>query len=419
MFGLNTNVTNGWLARYRLPGFIQPARLWTDAKDTVAFGYSRRKSNFDTPTYPPKLEIGTYSPPRNYPFYDIFDPVGREKPNPPGIAKVEKIVSLDPTESDPKQAYASEVTVNLKGTRLYGKTVPGEHLTVLDISNPKVADDSFKEAMKEQGSAYQFTPRDLQCLGTAKVGNFTIASPMGGERGAMGKPNGKIKLIVRRVEQEVVQDGVKKRVKGPLTNYIVSRKPGDALVFAAPISHLFVGPTAKTPAAFFGVGSSVAPYVSMLRTRFEQEAGPYADTYLAIGHTRSGLEYYGKIFRKFARNKNNHFTYRAVYSRESSKSNGVAYVQNLIQQEEEAEKIFKLILNPKAHIYVSGFVATETQPGFAEQILEALKKSAQKNSRLNVTPEQIEAAFIKATAEQRFHMEGDVRQDLAEGVQGY
>lgn len=405
MIRLNASAANGWASPYRLPQRKESLPPKTAVYDTVQFGARRPRLAFNTATYPPRREIGTYSPPKSHMYYDTFDPAGRAVPNPPGVATIQKIVSLDPSTVDPKQAYASEVTVSLKGTRLAGNTVPGEHLTFLDISDSQVADDTLKAALKAQGPAYRFTPQNLQALSAARLKNFTIASPLGGERDWKGKPNGTVKLIVRRVEHH--------GVKGPMTNYIVSRQAGDPLVFVAPISHHFLGPTAKTPAVFIGVGSSVSPYVSMLKTRFEQEVGPYAETYLAIGHTRQSLEYYGDLLRKYAGKEKHHFTYRPVFSRESDKSNGVAYVQSLLQKEEEAKKLFKLILNPKSHIYVSGFF------GFDQQIVDALKQSAQKNSRLNVSPERLEEALEKARAEHRFHVEGEVRQDLAEGLQGY
>jgi len=333
--------------------------------------------------------------------------------NPPGVARIASVKSLDPTTSDPTRAYASEVMVDLRGTKLFGKTTPGEHLSLLDISNPQTFTPEFIQNIKTQGCQYQFTDQDFENLGGARLKNFTIASPLGGERDKYGRPTGLVKLIVRRVEFTQQQDGVRRLIKGPMTNYLVGLKPGDPIVFAAPISHHFLGPTAPTPAIFFGVGTSITPYEGMLRTRFEQEKGPYGDTYLAIGHTRQALEYDRELFEKFARNRKNNFTYRPVFSREPEKSGGINYVQSLIQNPAEARKIFALVLNPKAQIYVSGFL------NFDQQLLDALKLSARNNPALGVNEAMIESAWLKAFVEDRLHVEGEVRQDLQEGLQGY
>lgn len=373
--------------------------------DTVQFGERRkRESSPASPRYEPQLRVGTYGVPQGHSHEKYFR-ADRPVSNPPGVVRVARIRSLDPDEKNPAKAYASEVTIDLRGTALAGKTTPGEHFSFLDTNDPNVFPETFRQAIKSDGPKYQFSAEDLEKLKTARIKNFSVASPVGGERNRFGKPTGKIKLLVRRVETPTH--------KGPFTNFLVSRKRGDSLVLATPLSHHFVGPKAQTPALFLGVGSSIAPYLGMLRTRFEQETGPYAETYLGIGHTRQGVEYYGKKLRKFARKENHHFTYRPVFSREAEKSEGIPYVQALIQNRDDARKIFSLILNPKSQIYISGFC------GFEEQLLEALKKSTHQNPDLGVTETRLMKAIEKARQEDRFHVEGDIRKDMAEGLQGY
>lgn len=378
----------------------KPFALQTDRLEL-----SHRKTASTSPVYESALNIGEYGLPAGHIYEDCFK-AERKTSNLPGVVHVNKIRSLDPSEKNPSKAYASEITLDLKGTRLSKKTTPGEHISFLDISNPDLFPTAFHQKLRKTGPKNVLKPETFFPLKDVRVKNFTIASPQGGERNWLGRPNGKIKLIVRRVE---TAEGY----KGPLTNFLVSRKKGDGLVFAAPISHHFLGPKANTPALFLGVGSSVSPYIAMLRTRFEQEQGPYAETYLGIGHTRQSLEYERKALNRFASKPNHHFTYRPVFSRESEKSNGVPYVQSLIQKPEEAQKIFNLILNPKSQIYISGFW------GFSEQIEAALKKSALSNPQLGVTVKQVETALETAKQENRYHVEGEIRQDLAEGLQGY
>lgn len=435
---------------------VQPSALQAlHAVDRVTFGRAALASD----TYQPQVPIGVHGLPPSHMYCETFDPESKGW-NSPGVARVVSVKSLDPSTQDPTRAYASEVIVDLRGTRMFGKTTPGEHLSMLDISDPSIFTPDFIQRLTTQGAAYQFTPQDFENLGKARLKNFTIASPMGGERkrypclphqiavkwehllevlmarigghsglkprisaqdmappvsdwDAFGKLTGHVRLIVRRVECEQEVNGKRVMVKGPMTNFLVSRKPGDPLVFAAPIGHHFMGPKAGTPAIFFGVGTSVTPYEAMLRTRFEQEDGPYADTYLAIGHTRKALEYDRKLFKKFASKASNHFSYRPVYSRESQKSDGKKHLQDLIQDKVEARKIFALVLNPKAHIYVSGFW------GLEDQLIAALKKSARTNADLGVTEARMTAAIQLAKAEGRWHMEGEVRKDLSEGLQGY
>jgi ferredoxin-NADP reductase len=389
----------------RVGNTVQATSSKGTALSTDRFELNHQKKGDSSPVYESALSIGEYGLPTGHLYEDCFK-AERKISNLPGVVHVNKIRSLDPSEKDPAKAYASEITLDLKGTRLSKKTTPGEHISFLDISNPDLFPATFHQKLRKAGSKNTLKPEAFFPLKDVRVKNFTIASPQGGERNWLGRPNGKIKLIVRRVE---TAEGY----KGPLTNFLVSRKKGDGLVFAAPISHHFLGPKANTPALFLGVGSSVSPYIAMLRTRFEQERGPYAETYLGIGHTRQSLEYERKALHRFANKPNHHFTYRPVFSRESEKSNDVPYVQSLIQKPEEAQKIFNLILNPKSQIYISGFW------GFSEQIEEALKKSALSNPQLGVTVKQLEAALETAKQENRYHVEGEIRQDLAEGLQGY
>lgn len=371
--------------------------------DRVDFGHKKKVST--SPVYEPALKIGEYGLPPGH-IYEEFFQADRAKGNLPGVARIDRIHSLDPSENDPAKAYASEIIVDLNRTRLAGKTTPGEHISILNISDISLFPSGFHQKLRQADPKTQLTLAELNKLKDMRYGNFSIASARGGERDWLGRPNGKIKLIVRRVETPEGR-------KGPLTNFLVNLKKGDGFLFAAPPSHHFLGPKANTPALFLGVGSSVSPYLGMLQTRFELEKGPYADTYLGIGHTRQSLEYERKALNRFARKPSHHFTYRPVFSRESKKSDHIQYVQDLIQKPEEAQKVFSLILNQKSQIYISGFL------GFDEQIQKALRKSAESNPQLGVTPKQIEAAIETAKQENRYHVEGDIRQDLAEGLQGY
>lgn len=399
----------------------QPPRLASQpaGQDTIQFGRAR----YDKATYTPQLEPGTYGIPKNHPAYEYFPLSNR-----PGVVKVQSIKSLDPFESNPAKAYSCEIIIDLKGTLLDGKTTPGEHLGFFDISDPQKFPQSFRERLRQQGDNCRFSEEELQQIGETRIKKFTIASPSGGELGPDGKPNGTVKLIVRRVEK---QDGT----KGPMTNFLVNLKPGDGLVLAAPIAHHFLGPKAGTPAIFLGIGTSVSPYVAMVRNRFEVEKGPYADTYLGIGHTIPEFEYEAERFRKFAQNPDNHFTYRPVFSQEPQASNGIKRIQPWIQQKEEARKVLGLLMKdeepllkklvnclwptssknstPKTHIYVSGFF------GFGAQMIDAFKKAARLNPDLGYTEKQVETAINKAIDEKRWHEEGDIREDLMEGSQGY
>jgi hypothetical protein len=397
---------------------VKPSEIHSLSQDTAQFSRvaavqpSPIKEKQRPDRYQPKLPIGVYGLPQDHIYYDVFRD-GRDKGNLPGVAKMHSVKSLDPSTKDPSKAYACEVMLDMRGTQLFGKTTPGEHLSLLDISNSNRFKPGFIQSlrfhtylqsrqvrsMKDQGRDYKFTEQDLARLAKADLKNFTIASPMGGERDQYGNPNGLLKLIVRRV--------------GPLTNYLASRKPGDPMVFAAPISHHFVGPTAQTPALFIGLGSSITPYESMLRTRFELEKGPYADTYLAMGHRWQEFEYDGDMMRGFEKNADHHFTYRPVFSKQPEKSDGIKYVQSLIQKPEEARKIFSIVLNPKAQIFISGII------GIDEEILGALKDSARNNPKLGVSEETIEAAWNLAKSEDRLHAEGTIRKDEREGLQGY
>lgn len=414
----------------------RPSILTTPATDTVHFG--SKQPSTPSPVYEPSLTIGEYGLPPGH-LYEEFFKAGRPISNLPGVAKVDRVRSLDPSEKDPAKAYASELTLNMKGTRLAGKTTPGEHISILSTSDRNQFSTEFRQKLRQNGPDTQFTEKDLSLLKDQRYGNFSIASPKGGETDWLGRPNGKIKLIIRRVEKTDYdpKTGTTRIHKGPLTNFLVNLKKGDGVVFAAPQSHHFLGPKAETPSLFLGVGSSVAPYIGMLETRFEQEKGPYAETYLGIGHTVQGLEYRAKSLRRHASKTNHQFTYRPVYSRETDKESlskaalrifrncicnknperntqpKPRYVQELIQQPQEAEKIFRILLNPKSRIYISGFI------GFDQQIQEALKKSALNNPQLGITPIQLEEAIEKAKTEKRYLVEGDIRRDMSEGLQGY
>jgi hypothetical protein len=76
-----------------------------------------------------------------------------------------------------------------------------------------------------------------------------------------------------------------------------------------------------------------------------------------MGYTSKNLAYDEDRLRQFSADPSNRFVFKPVYSRETGEAS--QHIQDIVSQ--NASQILKILWNPKAHLYISGFRGIEDQ----------------------------------------------------------
>lgn len=329
------------------------------------------------------MPIGQFGLPGGHVFAECFRTRSGQL-QPPALLRVASVTSLDPREADPRLAYASKVTFDLHDMPDF-RPGCGQHATVVNTAEAAGFQPKLAICLAEPGTAADrlasLDEADAAALKTAPIRNYSFA--------------GEDMLIVRR--------------QGLCSNFLVSRRPGDVVMVAAPISNAFLAPPLDAPALFFGLGTSVSPYRDMLRERCTGTA-TLATSRLYINHRHPDLEYFGTELRHMADQPDNRFAYRPLFSGAPECSGGVGRVTELIAQPDEARVVFDIVMRPNSHVYVSGVM------GFAQQIESALRSAAAAISPIMAA--QIGRALDKARQDGRFHAEGSAASGVQSGLQG-
>lgn len=165
-----------------------------------------------------------------------------------------------------------------------------------------------------------------------------------------------LRLIIRRA---IPKDD--ERAEDFVSDYTANLQKGDSVKLIGPVTNRFLGPTSpKTPIVCLGVGTSITPYLAIFRERFENQKnslGKPADSFLGMGYTDKKLAYDEDRLQQFSADPSNRFTFKPAYSREVGTPS--QHIQDIVSQ--NASQILKILWNPKAHLYISGFRGIEDQ----------------------------------------------------------
>ncbi|MFT4312528.1 MAG: ferredoxin--NADP reductase [Candidatus Woesearchaeota archaeon] len=139
---------------------------------------------------------------------------------------------------------------------------------------------------------------------------------------------------------------------GPGSLFLWNLQKGDMVKMMAPLGVFVVRDEHKTgPLVFIGVGTGVAPFVSMIRDLLEQSY-PHQIT-LICGHRHTIL--YEKILQKLA-NEYDQFTYIPVLSKPEQPFKHTGYVQDFLPP-----------IDSQTHVYICGLYK------MIEQVVHAVK----------------------------------------------
>ncbi|KAF8654746.1 hypothetical protein AX16_003401 [Volvariella volvacea WC 439] len=136
--------------------------------------------------------------------------------------------------------------------------------------------------------------------------------------------------------------------RGICTTYMAALQPGDTLRIGLRKGFIQSPTNPKTPIICIGPGTGVAPMRSLIEERVHYDS---LDNTLYFGcRSADKDQHYGKEWTQLA--DKGQLVYRTAFSRDGPEGVRRTYVQHLI--EEDAERIWELVEEKKAYIYISG-----------------------------------------------------------------
>ncbi|KAF9463400.1 hypothetical protein BDZ94DRAFT_1164084 [Collybia nuda] len=136
--------------------------------------------------------------------------------------------------------------------------------------------------------------------------------------------------------------------RGICTSYLAVLAPGDSLRIGLQKGLIKLPPDSSTPVICVGPGTGLAPMRSVIQERVCD--GSSANTLYFGCRSATKDQHYGREWEQY--DSGGDIKYRVACSRDGPEGVKRTYVQDLIQ--EDAERIWKLICEKKAWVYISG-----------------------------------------------------------------
>jgi ferredoxin--NADP+ reductase len=245
------------------------------------------------------------------------------KPAAPAIGRVVK--SEICTASKKAAGFVRHVEIDVSGTELVGKCIPGQSIGVIA---PGV---------------------DAKGL-THKVRLYSLASPTGGESG-----DGTIlSTTVKRTIDEHWENHT--LFRGVCSNFLCDAQVGDALTLTGPAGRKFVLPAdaSNHDYIFFATGTGIAPFRGMLMDLLKQ--APTSRVVLIMGSPYSSDLIYHAQFEAIAA-KHPQFVYLPTISREDNQGQGKLYVQDRLRT--HGDLLRPMLSNGRTLVYICGIAGME------------------------------------------------------------
>ena len=197
---------------------------------------------------------------------------------------------------------------------------------------------------------------------------YSIASSRTGEDSNLSE----ISLCVRRCFY--IDEVSGEQHPGVASNFLCDRKPGDTIQLTGPYGRQFLAPKDNTcNMLMIGVGTGIAPFRAFMKHIYEERKEWKGQVRLFYG-ARTGMDLL------YMNDEKNDFT--LYYDQETFKAFEALSPRPHFDEpesvdrslKENAEEVWKLILDPKTYVYVSGLTELE---GTLEQVLSELAGSTE------------------------------------------
>lgn len=274
--------------------------------------------------------------------------------------------------------FTRHIEIDVSGTELAGRCIPGQALGVL----PDGADKDGREH---------------------KLRLYSLASPT---RGEDGKGN-VVSTTVKRVIDEHWND--RGLFLGVASNWLCDRREGDKVRLTGPNGKRFVLPVdaAAHDYVFFATGTGIAPFRGMITDLLEGGVGGSGQSKVALvmGSPYATDLLYDKWLREMAEKHKGTFSYITAISREPNASSagaaplGPMYVQDRIAS--DYATLEPLLASPRSLVYICGLAGMEI--GIIRQLARTLPAAAREG-------------FIEADAEALANVDGWARTMLHKQV---
>ncbi|HGY5542004.1 MAG: FAD-binding oxidoreductase [Prochlorococcus sp.] len=200
-----------------------------------------------------------------------------------------------------------------------------------------------------------------------KLRLYSIASTRHGDN-LEGKT---VSLCVRQLQYE--KEG--QTINGVCSTYLCNINPGAKVKITGPVGKEMLLPEDEDAnVIMLATGTGIAPMRTYLRRMFEPaerskngwKFGGKAWLFMGAPHTANLL--YDDDFERYQRDFPDNFHYTKAISREQQNlKGGRMYIQDRVM--EHSDEIFKMIENPKTHVYMCGLKGME--PGIDEAMVAA------------------------------------------------
>ncbi|CAI8175997.1 MAG: Ferredoxin--NADP reductase [Prochlorococcus marinus str. MIT 9215] len=200
-----------------------------------------------------------------------------------------------------------------------------------------------------------------------KIRLYSIASSRHGDNMA----DNTVSLCVRQLQYE--KDG--ETINGVCSTYLCDIAPGSKVKITGPVGKEMLLPEEEDcNVIMLATGTGIAPMRTYLRRMFEPAERTKngwnfrGKAWLFMGAPYTANLLYDEDFNRYKSEFPENFQYTKAISREQKNAKGGRmYIQDKVM--EHADEIFKLIENPKTHVYICGLKGME--PGIDEAMTTA------------------------------------------------